>query len=116
MKMTTSQESELKTLLKNKCPAERLPDMCWVNPLGIVCLFLNGRVVNTPEIAWQIYKEERASRTSSIEQFHEWIKELPAPSIGIVRDILSCCLRKEITTAEMGRMVENRADNWITNS
>lgn len=116
MKMTPNQENDIKSMLKKKCAAAELPDMCWRTPIGIVCLFLNGRVITNPQIAWQIFKEERASRTSSIEQFHEWIKELPAPSIGIVRDILSCCLRKEVTTAEMGRMVENRADNWITNS
>lgn len=116
MKMPVVQENEIKALLKKKCSPDQLPDMCWENPLGRICLFLNGRIVTSDQIAWQIFKEERASRTSSIEQFHEWIKELPAPSIGIVRDILSCCLRKEVTTAEMGRMVENRTDNWITNS
>ena len=116
MKMASFQESDVKALLKNKCTADRLPDMCWKNPLGIICLFLNGRVINTPEIAWQIYKEERASRTDTIEQFREWVNDLPSPSISVVRDILSSCLRKEVSTAEMGRMVENRTSNWTANN
>ena len=116
MKMPFVQENEIKALLKKKCSPDQLPDMCWENPLGRICLFLNGRIVTSDQIAWQIFKEERASRTSTIEQFREWLNSLPSPGISVVKDVLSCCLKKDISTAEMGRMVENRPAEWITNS
>ena len=114
MKMPFVQENEIKALLKKKCSPDQLPDMCWVNPLGIICLFLNGRVVNTPEIAWQIFKEERASRTSTIMEFREWLHSLPSPNVILIRGILSACLKKDVSAAEMGRMVENRPSEWDT--
>lgn len=113
--MSSFQENEVKALLKKKCTADRLPDMCWENPLGRICLFLNGRVVTNVAIAWQIFKEERASRTSTIEQFQEWLGTLPSPSLPVVKDVLAVCLNKDISTAEMGRMVENRPTAWKLN-
>ena len=115
MKMTPNQENDIKSMLKKKCAAADLPDMCWRTPLGIVCLFINGRVITNPQIAWQIYKEERASRTSTIEQFQEWLGTLPSPSLPVVKDVLAVCLNKDISTAEMGRMVENRPTAWKLN-
>ena len=86
--------------------------MCWENPLGRVCLFLNGRVVTSDQIAWQIFKEERASRTSTIVEFREWLHSLPSPSVILIRGILSACLKKDVSAAEMGRMVESRPTEW----
>lgn len=112
MQMSPIQQNDLRTMIKRKAPVTEFPDMCWENPLGRVCLFLNGRVLTSDQIAWQIFKEERASRTVTIEQYRDWLKTLPSPSLPLIKDILSLCLKKEITTKEMGRMVENIPDEW----
>lgn len=113
MKMTPIQEKEIRAMLNKKVPIKNLPDMCWKVPLGYVCIFLNGRVISNPQLAWQIYKEERASRTVSIEEFHSWLADLPRPSLPIIKDVLSACSNREVSVPEMGRMVAAASD-WKT--
>ena len=113
MNMTPNQENDNKSMLKKKCAAAELPDMCWRTPIGIVCLFLNGRVITNPQIAWQIYKEERVNRTAPIEQFYNWVNDLAYPSLPVIRDILSRCSGREVSVQEMGRMAAAVTD-WKT--
>ena len=113
MKMTPNQENDIKSMLKKKCAAADLPDMCWRTPLGIVCLFINGRIITNPQLAWQIYKEERANRTVPIEQFYNWVNDLAYPSLPTIRDILSLCSGRDVSVQEMGRMAAAVTD-WKT--